>query len=434
MSNALKGLLWLIIAVAVLAGGYALYTQLRPTGAEPAAPIAGAPAGITDKLARGEYLARAADCVACHTAPGGAPYAGGFAFKLPFGTIYGTNITADKETGIGNWSDDQFVRAVREGIGPQGNLYPAMPYTSYTGLSRDDVLAIKDYLFSLPPVKQANPQNDLSFPFNQRWGMKFWNLAFFNEQRFTPDLNKDEQWNRGAYLATALGHCGECHTPRNLGFGLNQSKHLSGEVVQGWFAANITPDKQTGIGGWSDQQLSQYLATGHAPGRSSAAGPMAEAVENSLQFLTPEDNLALVKYLRDIEPIAGDGAAAVNLQPKGAGASTPILPGGQDSSLGRRVFANDCSGCHQWNGPGRQSEYASLVGSTAVNDPQGRSVVQAILKGTSISVGERHEMMPAFGSAYSDEEVAAVANFVVGHFGDKQGKVTAKQVAEQRKQ
>ncbi|NGH41365.1 cytochrome c, partial [Escherichia coli] len=211
-------------------------------------------------------------------------------------------------------------RAVREGIGPQGNLYPAMPYTSYTGLSRDDVLAIKDYLFSLPPVKQANPQNELSFPFNQRWGMKFWNLAFFQEQRFAPDLNKDEQWNRGAYLATALGHCGECHTPRNLGFGLNQSKHLSGEVVQGWFAANITPDKQTGIGGWSDQQLSQYLTTGHAPGRSSAAGPMAEAVENSLQFLTPEDNLALVKYLRDIEPIAGDGAAAVNLQPKGAGA------------------------------------------------------------------------------------------------------------------
>ncbi|HIE1200725.1 TPA: c-type cytochrome, partial [Serratia marcescens] len=177
MSNALKGLLWLIIAVVVLAGGYALYTLLRPTGAEPAAPIAGAPAGITDKLARGEYLARAADCVACHTAPGGTPYAGGFAFKLPFGTIYGTNITADKETGIGNWSDDQFVRAVREGIGPQGNLYPAMPYTSYTGLSRDDVLAIKAYLFSLPPVKQANPQNDLSFPFNQRWGMKFWNLA-----------------------------------------------------------------------------------------------------------------------------------------------------------------------------------------------------------------------------------------------------------------
>lgn len=207
-----------------------------------------------------------------------------------------------------------------------------------------------------------------------------------------------------------------------------------GNPTLGWFAANITPDKQTGIGGWSDQQLSQYLATGHAPGRSSAAGPMAEAVENSLQFLTPEDNLALVKYLRDIEPIAGDGAAAVNLQPKGAGASTPILPGGQDSSLGRRVFANDCSGCHQWNGPGRQSEYASLVGSTAVNDPQGRSVVQAILKGTSISIGDRHEMMPAFGSAYSDEEVAAVANFVVGHFGDKQGNVTAKQVAEQRKQ
>ena len=391
--------------------------------------------GSAQAMSAGEYVAKAGDCTACHTAPGGAELAGGMKFPTPLGAIYATNITPDKLHGIGAYSFEEFDRAMRQGIAKDGHrLYPAMPYTSYTGLSRDDVLAIKDYLFSLPPVKQANPQNDLSFPFNQRWGMKFWNLAFFQEQRFAPDLNKDEQWNRGAYLATALGHCGECHTPRNLGFGLNQSKHLSGEVVQGWFAANITPDKQTGIGGWSDQQLSQYLATGHAPGRSSAGGPMAEAVENSLQFLTPEDNLALVKYLRDIEPIAGDGAAAVNLQPKGAGASTPILPGGQDSSLGRRVFANDCSGCHQWNGPGRQSEYASLVGSTAVNDPQGRSVVQAILKGTSISVGERHEMMPAFGNAYSDEEVAAVANFVVGHFGDKQGKVTAKQVAEQRKQ
>mgnify|MGYP001471836001 CR=1 FL=1 len=391
--------------------------------------------GSAQAMSAGEYVAKAGDCTACHTAPGGAELAGGMKFPTPLGAIYATNITPDKLHGIGAYSFEEFDRAMRQGVAKDGHrLYQAMPYTSYTGLSRDDVLAIKAYLFSLPPVKQANPQNDLSFPFNQRWGMKFWNLAFFHEQRFTPDLNKDEQWNRGAYLATALGHCGECHTPRNLGFGLNQSKHLSGEVVQGWFAANITPDKQTGIGGWSDQQLSQYLATGHAPGRSSAAGPMAEAVENSLQFLTPEDNLALVKYLRDIEPIAGDAAAAVNLQPKGAGASTPILPGGQEQSLGRRVFANDCSGCHQWNGPGRQSEYASLVGSTAVNDPQGRSVVQAILKGTSISIGERHEMMPAFGSAYSDEEVAAVANFVVGHFGDKQGKVTAKQVAEQRKQ
>ncbi|MDT3250572.1 c-type cytochrome [Serratia sp. root2] len=434
MSNALRWLLWLIVAVVVIAGGYALFTLLRPVGPEPAAPIAGAPAGITDKLARGEYLARAADCVACHTAPGGKPFAGGFAFKLPFGTIYGTNITADKETGIGDWSDEQFVRAVREGVGPQGNLYPAMPYTSYTALSRDDVLAIKAYLFSLPPVKQANPQNDLPFPFNQRWGMKFWNLAFFHEKRFEPNLNQDEQWNRGAYLATALGHCSECHTPRNLAFGINQSKNLGGEVIQGWFAGNITPDAQTGIGGWSEQQLSQYLATGHAEGRSSAAGPMAEAVENSLQYLTPEDNQALVKYLRNIEPIAGDSASAVNLQPKGALSSSAVLPGGQEDSLGRRLFAGDCSGCHQWNGVGRQSKYASLVGSTAVNDPQGRSVVQAILKGTRISIGEQHEVMPDFGAQYSDEEVAAVANYVVGQFGEKQGKVTAKQVAEQRKQ
>lgn len=264
--------------------------------------------------------------------------------------------------------------------------------------------------------------------------MTFWNLAFFDDKRFEINRQHDEQWNRGAYLATALGHCGECHTPRNLGFGLKQSKHLSGEVIQGWFAANITPDEQTGIGRWSDAQLSQYLATGHAPGRSSASGPMAEAVEHSLQFLTPEDNQALVNYLRNIEPIAGDLASAVNLQPKAALASSAVLPAGQDNTLGRRLFAGDCSGCHQWDGEGRQTKYASLVGSTAVNDPQGRSVVQAILKGTHITVGGQRAFMPEFGAQYSDEEVAAVANYVVGHFGDKQGTVSAKQVAEQRQQ
>lgn len=169
MIKLLKGLLGLAIAGVVIVGGFAVYTLLRPQGPEPRSPIAGAPVGINGTVARGEYLARAADCVACHTAPGGTPYAGGLAFKLPFGTLYGTNITPDKETGIGNWSDEEFVRAVRQGIAPHGNLYPAMPYTAYTAMSLEDVLAIKAYLFSLPPVKQANPQNALPFPFNQRW-------------------------------------------------------------------------------------------------------------------------------------------------------------------------------------------------------------------------------------------------------------------------
>lgn len=433
MKPVIKKSLILLGAVMVVGIIFCGYKVLRPEGAEPLSPIAGAPASFTSTIQRGEYLAKAADCVACHTAPGGRPFAGGFKFSLPFGAIYGTNITADKDTGIGNWTDDQFVNAVRKGVSPHGNLYPAMPYTSYTGMSRDDVLAIKAWLFSLPPVKQANRENELPFPFNQRWGMTFWNLAFLDNHRFTPAADQDDQWNRGAYLAGPLGHCAECHTPRNIGFGLKNGKHLSGEVVQGWFAGNITPDKETGIGGWSDAQLSQFLAAGHAEGRSSASGPMAEVVQNSTQYLTAEDNAALVKYLRNIEGIQSDTQSKVNLQPAGATHSSAILPGTQPPSQGQQLFAGDCGGCHLWNGEGRQTPYASLKGSTAVNDPQGRSVVQAILRGTHLNVKDQSFIMPDFGNKYSNEEVAAVANYVLLQFGDKQGTVTAEQVEKQRK-
>lgn len=434
MSSTWKRLSWLLVALVLLVVSYVLYVLLRPQGAEPVAPIAGAPPQILEPLARGEYLARAADCVACHTQPGGRPFAGGLAFKLPFGAIYATNITPDPETGIGAWSDEQFVRAVREGVGLEGHLYPAMPYTSYAALSREDVLAIKAYLFSLAPVKQANPRNDLPFPFNQRWGMAFWNLAFFDNRRFAANPDKGEQWNRGAYLATALGHCGECHTPRNLAFAVKPGQYLSGEVIQGWLAGNITPHLQSGIGSWSEAQLAGYLSRGHAPGRSSASGPMAEAVENSLQYLAPNDIQALVTYLRDIPALAGDAAVSVNLKPEGALAASVVAPAQQADTLGQRLFAEHCAGCHLWNGQGRQSPYASLLGSTASNDPQGRSVVQAILKGTRISIGEHHESMPGFAQSHSNEEVAAMANYVLAQFGAKTGTVTSGQVAEQRKQ
>ncbi|ORM71782.1 cytochrome c [Pantoea rwandensis] len=429
-----KHILWVVSLFVVLALAWIGYKLIQPVGSEPTAGISGAPADISDPVKRGEYLTRAADCVACHTATGGAPFAGGFPIQLPFGTIYGSNITADKETGIGNWTDEQFINAVRKGISPNGNLYPAMPYTSYTGMSRDDVLAVKAYLMTLPPVNKPTPENVLPFPFNQRWGMKFWNLAFFTDQRFSSDPSKDAEWNRGAYLATALGHCGECHTPRNIGFAVIQSKALSGENIQGWFAGNITPDAETGIGSWTEKQLSQFLAEGHAAGRSTASGPMAEAVENSLQYLTPADNAALVKYLRNIEPIKQPSQSVVNTSPKDAINSSAILPAEGPIQPGQQLFANDCSGCHQWNGIGRQSDYANLAGSSAVNDPQGRSVVQAILKGTKLKIGSREYFMPDFGNKYSDQEVADVANYIIKHFGDKTGQVTTEQVASQRKQ
>ena len=205
---------------------------------------AGDPTGVPASLAkasqveRGAYLAKAADCVVCHTAPGGKEYAGGLGFKLPFGSLYSTNITPDKETGIGNYSDQDFLNALHRGVRRDGaRLYPAMPYTSYTYISDADALAIKAYLFSLPPVHAVAPANTLTFPFNQRWGMMFWSALFNPDTRFEPDTSKSVEWNRGAYLAEALAHCGECHTPRNLAFALDNRQKFAGTVTAGWRAS-----------------------------------------------------------------------------------------------------------------------------------------------------------------------------------------------------
>jgi mono/diheme cytochrome c family protein len=419
-----------LVVIAVVGSAW-----LAPTGPEPQPPVAGVPADLPSPLSRGEYLARAADCVACHTAEGGTPYAGGRPFKLPFGTIYATNITPDQDTGIGAWSDDAFVRAVRDGIGSHGHLYPAMPYTSYAAISRSDALAIKQYLFTLKPVHQAEREAALTFPFDQRWGMAFWNVAFFRDHRFVPDDTKDAAWNRGAYIATALGHCGECHTPRNVGFAMQSRDYMAGTVVQGWKAYNTTADAGYGIGAWTDAQVHEFLWRGHAQGRSSAAGPMGEVVQNSLQYFTPSDMAALVGYLRSVAPATGEPGGTVTLTPPAAMASNAVLPApapAAENPVGRRLFAGDCAGCHQWNGLGRQSDYASLVGSHAVNDPTGTALVQVLLRGTHLQVGTRTQAMPGFGGAYSDADIAAVADFVLQHFGSKQGTVTAAQVGQQR--
>jgi mono/diheme cytochrome c family protein len=249
---------------------------------------AGKPTGVPAKLEkasvveRGEYLAKAADCMVCHTKPGEKEYSGGLGFKLPFGTLYSTNITPDKDTGIGNYSDQDFLNAVQRGTRHDGaRLYPAMPYTSYTYMTDEDVLAVKAYLFSLPAVRAKAPDNTLSFPFNQRWAMIFWSAVFNPDTRFTPDTSKSPEWNRGAYLAEALAHCGECHTPRNLGFALDNRKKFGGAITAGWRAFNISSDKATGLGNWRDEDLISYLSLGHAPGHGSASGPMGEAVDRS---------------------------------------------------------------------------------------------------------------------------------------------------------
>ena len=399
------------------------YHEANPTGV---------PAGLTkaDIVKRGEYLAKAADCMVCHTAPGGADYAGGLAFPLPFGTLYSTNITADKDTGIGNYSDQDFLDAVQRGIRKDGaRLYPAMPYTSYTFMTDADVLAIKAYLLSLPAVPRQNQRDMLQFPFNQRWSMIFWSLAFNPNTRFAPNTEKSAEWNRGAYIAEALAHCGDCHTPRNLAFALDNHRKFGGAVAAGWRAYDITSDKGTGIGSWSDEEVFAYLAKGHATGRGTASGPMGEAVDHSFSQMDPADMRALVTYLRSIPAVASSEPATI-APPAPA---SPKEGGAVADAPGRKVFAQACVSCHSWTGVSALSPFATISGSRAVNDPSATNVAQIVISGTRrFTPGAMS--MPAFGSTYTDTEIAAVANYVTGRFGNSASKLTAKDVADLRGQ
>lgn len=378
-------------------------------------------------LERGEYLTQAADCLACHVTEGGKPYAGGLPVEMPFGTLYTTNITPDKETGIGSWSDDDFVEAMQQGVGPDGkHYYPAFPYTSYTLMPREDILAIKAYLFSLEPVNQPNKENDIGFPFNQRWGIALWNMLFLDDERFEPDAEQSEQWNRGAYLVEGPGHCGECHTPRNFMQAKKGSEALGGATIQGWAAWNITGDEQSGIGGWPDEALASYMATGVAPGYGVAGGPMAEVVNHSLRHLTPEDIQAMVIYLKSVP---GQPAEVKRPEPK-ALANEP--PAESRHPLGQKLFADACASCHQWDGSGRQSDYASLRGLRTVNDPNGLNLVQVILKGDALHGPSGHHLMPAFSRHFNDREVSALSNFMLSHFGSQAGDLKPETIAERR--
>jgi mono/diheme cytochrome c family protein len=400
------------------------YREADPTGVP--ANLAGA-----DQIKRGEYLIRAADCEVCHTAPGGAAFAGGLAIPLPFGTLYSTNVTSDKETGIGDYSDADFLNAVQRGIRKDGSrLYPAMPYPSYTYITDADALAIKAYLFSRPAIRAANRADTLGFPFNQRWSMIFWSWAFNANSRFAPNTAQSAQWNRGAYLAEALAHCGECHTPRNLAFALNNRKKFAGAETAGWHAFNITSDKGTGIGGWSDDEVLAYLTTGHALNRGTAAGPMGEAVDESFSHMAPSDIRALVVYLRSVPAIS---------EPDLPATIAPAAPPRPDEdrtavALGEKVFQEACVSCHDWSGISAISPYATIAGARAVNDPKATNVAQIVISGTRRSTPNGIISMPAFGAAYSDIEIAAVANYVTARFGSEPSKVTEKTVADLRGQ
>ena len=397
------------------------YHEQDPTGVAPELKSA-------SLIERGEYLTRAADCVVCHTAKDGEPFAGGRAFVLPFGTLYSTNITPDPETGIGSYSDANFLDAVHKGVGRNNTkLYPAMPYASYTYMSDADALAIKAYLFSLKPLHAPAPKNTLTFPFNQRGLMSIWSAFFNPDRRFEPHVDRSAEWNRGAYLAEAMGHCGECHTPRNLFFALNNRQKFAGAVQSGWRAYNMTADRSGGVGAWSDADLAQYLSTGHAEGRGTASGPMGEAVDESLSHLKPSDITAMVAYLRTVPSVASDLP-----EPRTTAATTEQLDASDSKSHGREVYEGACAGCHGWTGASPVLPFATLLGTRSVNDPSGNNVAQVIIHG-----GQRHVLidpnnMPAFGSTYSDIEIAAVANFVTAQYGVRGSDLTAERVAKLR--
>lgn len=445
--GAARPLLLVIGAVVVIAAGFGLWLVMGPGptdfagGKRTALTGDGAPAGVPAELAnaslieRGQYLARAADCVACHSTEGGQPFAGGRPFVLPFGTMYSTNITPDKKTGIGDYSDADFLRAMHQGIARDGTrLYPAMPYAAYTYMTDADALAIKAYLFSLPPVAAPRQTNTLSFPFNQRWLMGMWSFFFNPDKRFEPNTERSAEWNRGAYLAEAMAHCGECHTPRSLAFSLDNRHKFAGAKQAGWVAYNISGDKESGIGDWSAEDIAHYIGSGHAAGRGTADGPMGEAVENSLRYLTPGDIAALTAYVASVPAVKSHDQPPVKTAAAPAdhniGVSASVDP------RGKEIYEGACVSCHGWSGASPILGYANLTGARAINDPTATNVVQIILAGSSrdSAHGSGSLYMPEFGSAYSDTEVAAVANYVTARFGSSPSNLTAANVADLRKE
>lgn len=424
------GVAWVMLPPRALgfAGGPSVqladYKGPSPIGVPP--ELAGA-----DLVQRGAYLTKAADCEVCHTTEGGQPFAGGRAIPTPFGVLYTPNITADPATGIGAWSDADFIRAVHKGVGKGGEpLYPAFPYKSYTLLADDDVRAIKAYLFSLPTAHAVAPPDTLAFPFNQRWLMWMW-AAFYNpDRRFQPHPDRSPQWNRGAYLAEALAHCGDCHTPRNLAQALDNRRKFGGALTEGWRAYNITTDATSGVGGWSDAELADYLRTGHAVGHGSAGGPMAEEVDVSLSTLTPSDLGAVVAYLRSVPAIRTPDLPAPKAEPA---SDAPKLMQASFDPRGKQIFEGACASCHGWSGVSLLTSYATLTGDRAVNDPSAVNVAQVVISGERRRTADGVVMMPAFGAAYSDTEIAAVANYVTARLGAAPSHLSAADVGRLRR-
>jgi mono/diheme cytochrome c family protein len=352
---------------------------------------------------RGAYLAAAGDCVSCHTADAGKPFAGGYRINTPFGDLLAPNITPDPDTGIGRWSAEDFYRALHQGVNRHGqDMYPAMPYTFYTRVTRADSDAIFAYLQTVPAVRNAVEVNHLNFPFNQRWTMAGWRELFFTEGTFAPDARKSASWNRGAYLVEGLGHCSACHSPRDVLGGIEQKHQYTGADIDGWFAPNLSSNLHVGLGSWTAQEIATYLKTGARPGTTTAFGPMAEVVHNSTSQLTDADLAAMGEYLKSLPPESPLRAARAAPQ--------------QSQVRGASLYMDHCSACHQAKGRGMTGIFPPLAGNGAVIARDPGNVLQAILKGIPMRNG--YVAMPSFASQLDDQQVADLANYVRTSWGN----------------
>jgi mono/diheme cytochrome c family protein len=377
-------------------------------------------------IERGRYLAIVGDCAACHTLPGsGHVYAGGRAIETPFGELLAPNITADPLTGIGAWTDQEFIDAMTKGTGRNGmHLYPAMPYTYYTKVTPDDALAIRAYLNTVPAVRNPVKADQLPFPLNIRASMILWNSLFFTPGEYRPRADKSEEWNRGAYLAEGLGHCGLCHTPKNLLGGDKTSERLQGYALQGWFAADITNDRRRGLGDWSIDEIASYLKSGH--GRNTfGTGLMGETITQSTSHMTDVDLRAIATYLKD--PPVSRANESQN--------QSKVAADRSDMKIGAGIYLDECSGCHAADGKGSAGLFPTLPGAAIVQQTDATSLMHVVLRGARSVATDKAptaSAMPEFGWLLTDDQVAAVLTYIRNSWGNSAPAVHADDVHKAR--
>lgn len=396
-------------------------------------------AAETDLIKQGEYLARAGDCVACHTGKGGKPFAGGLPMETPIGVIYSTNITPDK-TGLGDYSFEDFDKAVRHGVAKSGStLYPAMPYPSYARVSESDMQALYAYFMKgVEPVAQANKDSDIPWPLSMRWPLTAWRWMFAPAvEDYQAVAGSDPVISRGAYLVEGLGHCGACHTPRALTMqekalsAQDGSAFLSGSApLEGWIAKSLRGDHKDGLGSWSEEQLVQFLKTGRSD-RSAVFGGMSDVVVHSMQYLSQDDLTAIARYLKSLPAVdPKDQPHQYDKQVAQA------LWKGDDSQRGASVYIDNCAACHRTDGHGYTRVFPALAGNPVLQTADATSLINIVLNGGTLPATHAAPStftMPAFAWRLSDQEVADVVSFIRGSWGNQGGPVKASDVADLRK-